>query len=257
MNELSLNRLYARGKSDEVTKFFDFITEHPNLGEYFQELEEEMKGNDDIISVPWSSRPATSSGVEINLDDKSIDWESQFYPSFLTVYNLSKKFPAIYFFFDFDNTEESICGKICISDGCVEDYHYVDFDEDPIDLLLENYKFEIMSLKLGEKIEVGLGMIIVECIGEEDTEDEITKEFSLGFQCDGSPKIIVHIDKDDDNSISLDMDFIENDEWSIDCVEYSDDDENETAADSGYRYEMCAHADRTPKWWEDMDLKNS
>jgi hypothetical protein len=102
---------------------------------------------------------------------------------------------------------------------------------------------------VGEKIEVGIGMVEVECTDEEDAENEIIKKFNVVFQCDESPKIIVHVTKEDYDNVSLDMDLMTGD-WSIDDVEYSDDDGNEDTTEGSYNGEMCVHAEKP--WLDDF-----
>jgi hypothetical protein len=250
MSEDCFNKLYARGNSEEVAKLFDFLDGLSDIGKHFVELEESLEDIEADLDLPCASQCPYSYTFEVDVETKSISWEARGYPSLLAVYKLSQDFPDINFFLDFDNTEDELVGKIAIRNGNITENHFVYFDDGAIDLLLGNYRDEIMSLKVGEKIEVGVGMIDVECTGEEDDDEEIRKEFDVIFQCDESPKIVVHVPKhDQDLELSLDT-FMDGD-YSIDYFDYSDDDGNDDATDSAYHREMCAHADRTPDWWEE------
>lgn len=249
------NNLYVRGDSDKVSKFFDFIKEKSDIGEYFVNLEKSVEDEGvldalDLSRYGCDSNTPWKDTFEVDIGERKIFWESGGYPSILAVYKLSKDFPDIDFFFEIDNTEDELEGWIAIRDGNISNKHFVYFEDGAIDVLFGNYGKEMMSLKVDEKIEVGIGMVEVECTGEEDAESEIIKKFNVVFQCDESPKIIVHVTKEDYDDVSLDMDFM-NGDWSLDEIEYSDDDGNEDTTEGSYNGEMCVHADKTPEWWEE------
>ena len=241
------NTLYTAGDSNAVSKFFDLMNEMSNIGEYFENLEKSVENIEDDLDLPCASQ---SPWIDtFDTDDNAISWEASGYPSLLAVYKLSKDFPDIAFMLNFENTEDEVAGCIAICDGNILKKHLVDFDG-AIEILLDNYGNEIMSLKVGEKIEVGDGMVDVECTGEEETKDEIIKKFNVQFQCDQSPKIIVHVTKVDDDSISLDMDFMTVDWRDNLSYDYSDDDGNEHTSEGSYNGEMCVHSEKP--WLDDF-----
>lgn len=244
MSEPCFNTLHIKGESDNLSDFFGFINKTSDLGNYFLSLEKALEDCESDLDLPFASQKPWIDTFSIDNTDKSISWESRGYPSVLAVYELSKKFPDLNFILDIDNREEEIAGYISISNGDVLDYHQVDFD-DACDNLLSNYGNEILSLRKGDRIEVGLGMVQVVCSDEEDNEDEVIKTFNLIFQCDPSPKIIVHIAKDPDVPISLDMNFTDID-WDRDWlnIEYSDDDGNDGIYDNPCHREMCLHSEK-------------
>jgi hypothetical protein len=241
------NTLYTTGDSNAVSKFFDLMNEMSNIGEYFKNLEKSVANIEYDLDLPCASQ--SPSIDTFDTDDNTISWEARGYPSLLAVYKLSKDFPDIAFILDFENIEDEVAGCIAIRDGNILKKHLVDFDG-AIEILLDNYGNEIMSLKVGEKIEVGSGMVDVECTGEEETKDEIIKKFNVEFQCDQSPKIIVHVTKVDDDSISLDMDFMTVDWRDNLSYDYSDDDGNEHTSEGSYNGEMCVHSEKP--WLDDF-----
>ncbi|WP_200373666.1 hypothetical protein [Thiocystis violacea] len=241
MSETCFNTLYVKGDSESASKFFDLINEISDIGNYFLDLEKALEETEADLDLPCSSQRPWTNTFSIDVEDKKISWEASSYPSILAVYQLSKNFPDLDFILDFDNTEEELVGYFNIRNGDILDRRLVDFD-DACQTLLSNYGNEIMSLKKGEKIEVGIGMVDIECTDEEDAEIEIIKRFDIVFQCDLSPKIIVHVPKDYEH-ISLDMDFMNN-EWAWDDIEYSDDDGNEAVCDNSCHKEMCVHSEK-------------
>ena len=238
------NVLHVMGEG--VSDFFDFISKKSDLGEYFVSLEQSCEGIDEIdIDLRCDSQGAWKDTFDIDVKRSTISWNTPSNPSLFSVYKLSEEFPTIHFVFEFENTEEELAGYIGLRDGCVLYKYFVNFEDGALSILLDNYGHQIMSLRKGDKIEVGLGMVEIECTSEQDTERELIKKFNVVFQCDSSPKIILYIPKEKGHPISLDMDFM-NGYWRIDEIDYSDDAGNVDILDNTFHGEMCMHCQKTP-----------
>ena len=227
MSRRCSNVLYVRGERKETSLLFDFI-KNISVSEYFINLEKSVEDIERYLSLPTASGIPLSDSFSVDIDKEEIHWESVNNPSILTVYKLSKEFPKIMFVFEFENIEDEVVGFIGIKNGTLIYQYFLDFSEGAINILLRRYRDEIMSLKEGDKVEVGLGMVEIECTSEMKTKIQIIKQFNVIFQSNPSPQITVYIQKDKDEDY-------------INCVEYSDADGNEDAKLNAHHGEMCVH----------------
>lgn len=234
MSETCCNTLNVDGDSDNVSRFFAFTDALPDIGRYFRDLEN--NSNEDA-ECDW---PCESQGPWIDTfstTEKSIYWESRNYPSLWTVYELSKQFPDLKFVLDFQGVAD---GEVTVQNGSILEQNHVDFDDDALRYLLVHHGDTMIRLKSGERIKVGCGDVDVICTEAEEMETKIIRKFDLVFQCDESPKIVLHFKKEDGQTIDCETlyEMIEDGDY---FVEYSDDDGNESIEDNPCHHEMRIH----------------
>ena len=222
MSNQCVNILCFDGEDQEIFKFLTWLKSNNNFGQYLLNQEKEGEIEDNIaenLSVesayPWVDT--------FHISEDEITWDSRNYPSVISVVKLSKKFPNLIFNLNYEQTGGDYKGVLGISDGEITEVDIVDYSEEPLDILVDNYN--ILSLVEGEKIKsIGKGMVDVVCKSVKQEEGITIKTFNIIFQCDESPMFVIQIDE----------------EGSIVDYEYSDDDQNESIEDSGYYYEMVS-----------------
>ncbi len=218
------NILRFNGAEDDLEAFYSKVKSlGKDFPQWFAGLEDQGADLTYLDSAtPWvdsihASVEPQAPGVPLDAD---ITWQSNRYPSIQAVCKLSTLFPELVFSLDYDAYEDLDRGVYEVKNGELLEEDVVDYDAPIIDLLEEA---GMLKLKPGEQIQVGTGMVDIECLDETPADDGGTiKNFSVRFQCDASPRFKVLIDKQG---------------WP-NYLEYSDDDGNDDIEDNGYADEM-------------------
>jgi len=222
MSNQCVNILRFEGEDEDISKFLKWVESNDNFGQYLLNQEKEGESEDNIVenlsvesAYPWVDT--------FHISKDEITWDSRNYPSVISVIKLSKKFPSLTFTLNYEQTGGDYKGILEISDGEMTEEEIVDYDKEPLDILVDDYN--ILSLVEGDKIEsIGQGMVDVVCKSVKQEEGITIKTFNIIFQCDESPMFVIQIDE----------------EGSIVDYEYSDDDQNESIEDSEYYDEMVS-----------------